>query len=327
MQWVNGPHIHKRTFVTRINLGKLKCYRIQNFVGRNQVNNYRMEGKCQTFKVVRCHWIFKVHYPRIFCVESHASLTTKFSFNSTTQTEAKNTTFKSKPFTKKNSSLFLLEGSNKWTPRKMGILPTEVGNPTKVMCEACDNPLAHSQYDKEKITSKPELRVEGIPDFWIEDPTSCAHHRDRQPAVLSSPTAFKKPNNFKVTWTLFVSPKRNVLADPTTFHQAIGSCGIKLREVSTRFSWTWGESQHNRPWSVQMLINPLWTRMSISGRERRVHVCKHYLMCVGTPISHTGISKLANFICSKQSSREQYQSGRRTLSLLKSWREDLRQII
>jgi hypothetical protein len=31
-----------------------------------------------------------------------------------------------------NSNLILLEGSNKWTPRKLGIQPTEVGNPTRV---------------------------------------------------------------------------------------------------------------------------------------------------------------------------------------------------
>jgi hypothetical protein len=52
---------------------------------------------------------------------------------------------------KGNSDLFLLEGSNKWTPKKWGLYPPKWGVPLKVIYKTCANPFAQSQYEQKKI--------------------------------------------------------------------------------------------------------------------------------------------------------------------------------
>ena len=93
----------------------------------------------------------KMHLPNSFAIQTCVSAysTSKVERDSSTENtqprvkpralESRFTLYKMKKFITKekcNSNLvFYWRGSSKWTPRKVGILPTEVGNPAKVTCE------------------------------------------------------------------------------------------------------------------------------------------------------------------------------------------------
>ena len=94
--------------------------------------------------------------------------------------------------------MFLLEGSNKWTPRKRGILPTEVGNPMKVTYNPVTTHLHIVSKSEKKITSKTKMKGEREYLIFKLSHQLCTPHNPRKGVQLFF--HLQRPSRNLTTW-------------------------------------------------------------------------------------------------------------------------------
>ena len=142
------------------------------------------------------------------------------------------------------SDFVLLEGSNKWTPKKWGLYPPKWGVPLKVTYNMYQPTCMKLVRIKYKTTSK--ARGMGSRKYlrgWNDElnsscqleATSQADERFRWPQPTKKPTILKKPNCLRSAETLERQKQR------LSRTQATNTCNTcQLKEVNAGFNWKLG---------------------------------------------------------------------------------------